>query len=49
MFAQLLQPEIRELIDNKNFAVLKDVFSNWPAADLAELLSAADYQKMIEA
>ena len=42
MFAQLLQPEIRELIDNKNFAVLKDVFSNWPAADLAELLSGLD-------
>jgi magnesium transporter len=42
MFAQLLQPEIRELIDNKNFAVLKDVFSNWPPADLAELLSGLD-------
>ncbi len=42
MFAQLLQPEIRELIDNKNFSVLKDVFSTWPAADLAELLSDLD-------
>lgn len=42
MFAQLLQPEIRELIDNKNFSVLKEVFSNWPAADLAELLSDLD-------
>ncbi len=42
MFAQLLQPEIRELIDSKNFAVLKDVFSNWTAADLAELLSELD-------
>jgi len=39
MYAQLLRPEIRELIDNKNFAVLKDVFGNWSAPDLAELLS----------
>lgn len=42
MFAQLLQPEIRELIDSKNFVVLKEVFSHWPAADLAELLSGLD-------
>ena len=39
MFGQLLQPEIRDLIDRKELGILKDVFSHWPAADLAELIS----------
>ncbi|HOT20768.1 MAG TPA: magnesium transporter, partial [Spirochaetota bacterium] len=39
MIAPLIQPEIKELIDNREFSVLKEVFSEWAPADLAELIS----------
>ncbi len=39
MIAPLIQPEIKELIDNREFSVLKEVFSEWTPADLAELIS----------
>jgi magnesium transporter len=38
-YGNLFQPEIKELIDNKEFALLKEVFGEWQAADLAELIS----------
>ncbi|MGB4267726.1 MAG: magnesium transporter, partial [Spirochaetota bacterium] len=39
MIAPLIQPEIKELIDKREFSVLKEVFSEWAPADLAELIS----------
>ncbi|MGC3990900.1 MAG: magnesium transporter [Chthoniobacteraceae bacterium] len=39
MFASLLEPEIKELIEARNFAALREVFADWPPADLAELIS----------
>ncbi len=39
MFGSLLEPEIRELIAARNFAALRDIFADWPHADLAELLN----------
>ncbi len=39
MIAPLLQPEIKELIEKREFSVLKEVFSEWAPADLAELIS----------
>ena len=38
MVGTLLGPEIKELIETKNFAALRDVFAEWPPADLAELM-----------
>jgi magnesium transporter len=39
MFGSLLQPEIREMIAEKNFGALRGVFADWPEADLAELIA----------
>lgn len=39
MIAPLIQPEIKELIEKREFSVLKEVFSEWAPADLAELIS----------
>jgi magnesium transporter len=39
MLSQLLQPEIRSLIDERKLSTLKEVLSDWPAADIAELIA----------
>ena len=39
MLSQLLQPEIRALIDERNLSTLKEVLSDWTPADIAELMS----------
>lgn len=39
MVGTLLEPEIRELIQARNFTALREVFCDWPPADLAELLT----------
>lgn len=39
MLSQLLQPEIRALIDEKNLSTLKDILSDWTPADIAELIT----------
>ncbi len=39
MFGNLFEPEIKELIETKNFVALREVFADWPPADLAELIS----------
>ena len=39
MFGKLLEPEIRSLIHERDFAGLRRIFCDWPAADLAELIS----------
>jgi magnesium transporter len=38
-YGNLFQPEIKELIDNKEFSILKEVFGEWRAPDLAELIA----------
>ena len=38
MFGTLLGPEIQELIKERNFAALKQIFSDWPPADMVELI-----------
>jgi magnesium transporter len=39
MFGKLLEPEIHSLIRERNFAGLREIFCDWPPADLAELIS----------
>ncbi len=39
MFGKLLEPEIKELIEAKDFANLREVFQEWAPADLAELIA----------
>lgn len=38
MIGRILQPEIKELIDNRDFSSLKEVLIDWPPADIAELI-----------
>jgi len=39
MFGAIIVPEIRELIAERNFAALREIFKDWDPADLAELVS----------
>lgn len=39
MLSQLLQPEIRALLDERNLSTLKEVLSEWTAADIAEIMT----------
>jgi magnesium transporter len=47
MYGQLLGPEIQALIEQRNFATLKEVFAEWPAADLAELIADLEAQERV--
>jgi magnesium transporter len=38
MVGNLLLPEIRGLIDERNFAALREIFCDWPRADVAEVI-----------
>src|SRR4051795_13439961 len=38
MVGRLLQPEIQNLIDARNFTALRELFSDWPPADVAEVI-----------
>jgi magnesium transporter len=38
MVGKILQPEIRSLIDERNFGALREIFREWPPADVAELI-----------
>lgn len=35
---KILEPEIRSMIDARNFAALREVFHEWPPADVAEVI-----------
>ena len=35
---KLLAPEIRSLIDTRNFGALRELFSDWPPADVADVI-----------
>ncbi len=39
MLSQLLQPEIKALIDERKLSTLKEILSEWTPTDIAELLS----------
>lgn len=39
MLSQLLQPEIRALIDERNLSTLKEILSDWTPADIADLFT----------
>src|SRR5947209_6379768 len=38
MVGRLLLPEIQNLIDERNFSALRELFSDWPPADVAEVI-----------
>ena len=38
MVGKLLEPEIKSLIDARNFAALRELFHEWPPADVAEVI-----------
>src|SRR5947209_20514992 len=38
MVGNLLAPEIKSLIDARNFGALRDLFREWPPADVAEVI-----------
>src|SRR5437016_10637480 len=38
MVGKILEPEIRSMIDARNFAALREVFREWPPADVAEVI-----------
>jgi magnesium transporter len=38
MVGKILEPEIRSLIESRNFAALREVFREWPPADVAEVI-----------
>ncbi len=47
MFGKLLGPEIGTLIKERNFAALKEIFSEWPPADLAELIADLGVEEQV--
>src|ERR1700746_4178696 len=38
MGGKILEPEIRSLIESRNFAALREVFREWPPGDVAEVI-----------
>jgi magnesium transporter len=42
MVGKILVPEIKSLIDARNFAALRDTFREWPPADVAEVILDLD-------
>jgi magnesium transporter len=38
MVGKILEPEIRSLIEARNFGALREVFRDWPPADVAEVI-----------
>lgn len=47
MLTQLLKPEIKSLIQEKQFSVLKEVLQEWPPADVAELIVELDESERV--
>jgi magnesium transporter len=39
MVGKIVQPEIKSLIDARNFGALRELFSEWPPADIAEVIT----------
>ncbi|MEP7079012.1 MAG: magnesium transporter, partial [Chthoniobacterales bacterium] len=48
MVGKILQPEIRSLIDARNFTALRELFREWPPADVAEvILDMPEHEQVI--
>jgi magnesium transporter len=48
MVGKILQPEIRSLIDARDFGALREIFREWPPADVAEvILDMAEDEQVI--
>ncbi|MCK9425468.1 MAG: magnesium transporter [Ignavibacteriaceae bacterium] len=48
MLGQILQPEIKDLINSRDFSSLKEILLGWTPADIADLLSdLPDYEQAI--
>lgn len=47
MFGKLLEPEIKELIEAKDFAGLREIFKEWAPADLAELIADLPVEEQV--
>lgn len=39
MLGRLLQPEIAQILRERNFSALREIFHDWPAADVAETIA----------
>ena len=47
MLKDFLMPEIKELIDQKKWYEIKEVISEWPAPDIADLIESLDEETRI--
>ena len=48
MVGKILEPEIKGLIDSRNFGALREVFEDWPPVDVAEvLLDMPEHEQVI--
>jgi magnesium transporter len=47
MVGRLLQPEIKEMIAARNFAGLRELFREWPPADVAEVIVDLDENERV--
>jgi hypothetical protein len=47
MVGKILQPEIRSLIDARDFGALRDIFRDWPPADVAEVPPSLEYASAV--
>src|SRR5947208_4933575 len=47
MVGRLLQPEIKSMIDARDFAGLRELFREWPPADVAEVIVDMEEQERV--
>jgi magnesium transporter len=47
MVGKILLPEIRGLIEERNFGALRDIFREWPPADVAEVILDLDEDEQV--
>ena len=47
MLSQLLQPEIKSLIDKRNLGTLKEILREWTPTDIAELMTELDEKEQV--
>lgn len=47
MLSQLLQPEIKSLIEKRQLGILKDILHDWTPADIAELFISLDEKERV--
>src|SRR6185437_10496969 len=47
MVGKILEPEIRDLIAARNFGALREIFREWPPADVAEVILDLDEDERV--